>query len=148
MPCNVSYSSFRDHRLRPQCFFLRLVFVELTLYTLHKFASPDGRIIIDFAFRNDSLKTSIFRRFTYFMKNIHVGPFRTLSVNSISYRIKKVGQRAGFNHSFQSYALRCEMGTGLTDKSVSWNTSHIVTANVASDRGFSDQQRNQILGHA
>lgn len=63
----------------------RLVSVELTPYTLHNFSSPDGRITIDFALRDDILKIPIFRRFTRSMEGVHVDPLKALFANSISY---------------------------------------------------------------
>ncbi|KAL8640700.1 MAG: hypothetical protein Q9228_002414, partial [Teloschistes exilis] len=97
---------------------------------LHDFVSPDGRITIDFAFKDDILEIPIFRRSTRSIEGIHVDPRLALSANSISSWTKRLGQRAGFSHPFQPYALRRDVGTELTD------------------RGVSDQQRNQILGHA
>lgn len=114
----------------PTTLFPRLVSTGLTLYTLHNFSSPDGRITIDFAFRDDILKVPIFRRSTLSMEGVHDDPLKALPANSISYWIRRSGQRAGFDHPLQPYALRHEVGTELTD------------------RGVSDQQRNQILGHA
>ncbi|KAL8776435.1 MAG: hypothetical protein Q9194_003154 [Teloschistes cf. exilis] len=108
----------------------RLMSAGLNPYSLHNFFTPDGPITIDFAFRDDILEIPIFRRATRSIEGIHVDPLRAQFANSISYWTKKLGQRAGFDHSFQPYALRREVGTELTD------------------RGISDQQRNQILGHA
>lgn len=96
-------------------FHLRLVFAELTSYILHNFFSSDDRIIIDFAFRDDILDILIFCRSTRSMKSVHVDSFRALFANSISYWIKRLDQRASFDHFFQPYALRREMRTKLTD---------------------------------
>lgn len=66
-------------------FYLRLVSARLISYILHNFFSSDGRIIINFAFRDDIFKISIFRRSTRFIKDIYVNPLKALSVNLISY---------------------------------------------------------------
>ena len=92
----------------------RLVSAGLTPYTLHNFSSPDGRITIDFAFRDDILEIPIFRRSTRSIEGVHVDPLKALSANSISYWTKRLGQRAGFDHPFQPYALRREVATELT----------------------------------
>lgn len=84
--------------------------------TLHNFSSPDGRITIDFAFRDDILEIPIFRRSTRSLEGVRVDPVKALSANSISYWTKRLGQRAGFDHPFQPYALRREVGTELTGK--------------------------------
>ena len=97
----------------------RLVSAGLTPHTLHNFSSPDGRITIDFAFRDDILELLIFRRSTRSIEGVHVDPLKALSANSISYWTKRLGQRAGFDHSFQPYALQREVGTELTGKSKS-----------------------------
>lgn len=44
-------------------FYSRLVFVGLILYFLYNFFSLDDRITINFVFRDNILKISIFRRF-------------------------------------------------------------------------------------
>lgn len=125
----------------------RLVSTGLNPSRLHDFVSPDGRITIDFAFKDDILEIPIFRRSTRSIEGIHVDPRLALSANSISSWTKRLGQRAGFSHPFQPYALRRDVGTELTGMSDKWNTFHII-ANIILDRGVSDQQRNQILGHA
>ncbi|MCJ1473138.1 hypothetical protein MMC13_001789 [Lambiella insularis] len=117
--------AFADNAFHP-----KLVAAGLTPRTLHSFTPPEGRITIDFVFRNDILETPVFRRTMSSMKGVQVDPVRALSANSISYWMKRLGERAGFEHPLQPYALRREVGTELTD------------------RGVSDQQRNQILGHA
>ena len=89
----------------------RLVSAGLTPYTLHSSSSSDGRITIDFIFRDDILEISIFRRSTRSIEGVHVDLFKALSANSVSYWTKRLGQRAGFDHPFQSYALRREVGT-------------------------------------
>ena len=97
----------------------RLVPAGLTPYTLHKFSSPGGRITIDFAFRDNILEIPVFRRFTRSIESVNNDLIKALSANSISYWTKRLGQRAGFDHPFQPYALRRKVGTELTGKSKS-----------------------------
>jgi len=59
----------------------RLVFAGLTPYTLHNFSSLDGRITIDFAFKDDILEILVFRRSTRSIEGVHVDPVRALSAN-------------------------------------------------------------------
>ena len=68
-----------------QAFHPRLVSAGLTPHTLHSFSSPDGRITIDFAFRDDILEIPVFRRSTRSMEGVHVDSVKALSANSISY---------------------------------------------------------------
>ena len=106
--------TFAHHDFHP-----RLLSAGLTPYNLHNFSKPDGRIAIEFAFRDDILEIPVFRRSTRSIQVVHVDPVKALSANSISYRTKRSGQRAGFDHPFQPYALRREVGTELTGKSES-----------------------------
>ncbi|KAI4191879.1 MAG: hypothetical protein LQ350_008723, partial [Teloschistes chrysophthalmus] len=92
----------------------RLVSAGLNPYSLHNFSTPDGRITIDFTFRDDILEIPIFRCLERSIEGIHVHPFQALSANSISQWTKRLGERAGFDHPFQPYALRREVGTELT----------------------------------
>lgn len=63
----------------------RLVSAGLILYTLYSFSSLDGRITIDFAFRDDILEILVFRYSTRSIKGVHVDPIKALSANLISY---------------------------------------------------------------
>ena len=96
-----------------------LVSSGLTLYTLHSFSSPDGRVTIDFAFNDDILEIPVFRCSTHSVEGVHVDSVKALFANSISYWTKRLGQRADFDHPFQPYALRREVGTELTGETES-----------------------------
>jgi len=72
-------------------FYPRLVSARLTLYTLHNFSSLDGRITIDFAFRDDILEILIFRRSTRLIEGVYINPLKALSINLISYWTKRLG---------------------------------------------------------
>ena len=66
-------------------FYPKLIFAGLTPYTLYSFSSLNGRIIIDFAFKDNILKILVFRYFIRFIKGIYINPIKALSANSISY---------------------------------------------------------------
>lgn len=66
-------------------FRLRLMSAGLTLFTLYSFSSLYGRIIIDFAFRDDILEIPVFRCSTRSIEGVHVNPIKALSANLISY---------------------------------------------------------------
>ena len=86
----------------------------LTLSTVYDFLASDGRITIDFIFKDEILAPPIIRR----NKRLVVGhcayPSKALSANLISNWMKKSGQRAGFEHPFHLYTLRRKVGTELT----------------------------------
>ena len=127
VPCDVSNPPFCRHRLRsrylsPQARRCRAVSAYVA-----QFSCPDGRITIDFAFKDGILDIPIFRRSKRSLEGVNVDSFRALSANSISYWTKRLGERAGFDHPFQPYALRKEVGTELTAKLRSQNALHVVT---------------------
>jgi len=101
--------AFADNAFHP-----KLAAAGLTPYTLHSFSCPDGRITVDFAFRDGILDIPIFRRVTRSLQGVQVDPRKALSANSFAYWMKRLGQRAGFEHSFLPYCLRREVGTELT----------------------------------
>ena len=101
--------AFADDAFHP-----RLVNAGLSPRSLHNFSSPDGRITIDFTFKDDILEIPIFRCSQRSIQGLQVDPKRALSANSISFWMKRLGQRAGFEYPLQPYALRREVGTELT----------------------------------
>ena len=83
---------------------------------LHSFRNPEGRITLDFKFRDDVLRKPIFRTYERQLEGIRVHPFKALSAKAISDESKRLGQRAGLPHPFRPYCLRREVGTKLTGK--------------------------------
>ena len=117
--------AFADNAFHPQ-----LVAAGLCAEDMHRFRNPEGRITIDFKFKDDILEVPLFRAYQRSFDGISVHPTKALPAQTLNEESKRLGQRAGLPHSFQPYCLRREVGTELTD------------------RGVSDQQRNQIMGHA
>ena len=101
--------AFADNAFHP-----RLVSEGLTVHSLHSFSCPDGRITIDFSFKDEILDTPIFRRSIQTIDGVSVDPHKALSANSISYQTRRLGQRAGFDYPLTPYALRREVGTECT----------------------------------
>ena len=83
-PAMCSILHFVTMAFTHDAFHPRLVAAGLTTYTLHSFSSPDGRITIDFGFRDDILEISVFRCSTRSIEGVHVDPVKALSANSIS----------------------------------------------------------------
>lgn len=72
--------AFADNAFHP-----KLVTAGLNSRILHSFSCPDGRITIDFAFRDDILDIPIFRHTTRSIQGPRIDPLKALSANSISY---------------------------------------------------------------
>ena len=100
--------TFADNAFHP-----RLINAGLSPCSLHNFSIPDGRIIIDFTFKDDIFEIPIFRCSQRSIQGLRVDPKRALSANSISFWMKQLGQRAGFEYPLQPYALRRKVGTEL-----------------------------------
>ena len=66
-------------------FYFRLVSAGLTLYTLYSFFSLNGRITIDFAFKDDILEILVFYYSIRSIEGIYINFIKALSANSISY---------------------------------------------------------------
>lgn len=86
----------------------------LTAEKMHSFQNPEGRITIEFKFRDEVLDIPVFRSFERCLTGIRVHPTRALSASVISPEAKRLGQRAGLPHPFKPYCLRREVGTELT----------------------------------
>ena len=95
-------------------FYPRLINAGLSPHSLYNFLSPDSRITIDFTFKNNILEIPIFSCFQQSIQGLRVDFKRAFSANFISFWMKRLGQRARFKYSLQSYAFRCEVGTELT----------------------------------
>ena len=117
--------AFADNAFHPD-----LIAAGLCPEKLHGFKNPEGCITIEFKFRDDILDVPLFHRYQRSLEGITVHPIKALSAKAIGEESRRLGQRAGLPHPFRPYCLRREVGTELTDS------------------GVSDQQRDQIMGHA
>ncbi len=137
--------AFADNAFHP-----RLTAAGLTPQAMHVLNSPDARITIEFSFREEILDVPIFRRSERRLEGMFVDPLRATSGDFLSSNTKRLGRRAGFEHPFKPYNLRREVATEVTGMirlcGLSFPFATLLTMIV--DHGVSDQQRNQILGHA
>ena len=118
----------------------------LTPSKLHRFQSPEGRITIEFKFREDILEVPVFRAWHSLREGVEIHPTRALSASVINQESKRLGRLAGLSHDFRPYCLRREVGTELTGITETVLVDLVLL--IESDRGVSEQQRNQIMGHA
>ena len=88
---------------------------------MHGFQNPEGRIALEFRFRDVILNIPVFRKSKFDMTGVNTHPTKALSASDISEEGKRLGQRAGLPHHFRPYCLRREVGTELTGKSFSSN---------------------------
>ena len=86
----------------------------LTAEKMHSFQNPEGRITIEFRFRDKVFDIPVFCSFERCLIGIYVYPTRALSASVISPEVKRLGQRAGLSYPFKPYCLRREVGTELT----------------------------------
>ena len=97
-----------------QAFHAELIAQGLCPSKMHTFRNPEGRITIDFMFRDEILDVPIFRAYERRLEGVRVHPFKALSAKAISDESKRLGQRSGLPHPFRPYCLRREVGTELT----------------------------------
>ena len=102
-PAMCPLISFLGIAFTDKAFHQRLVDAGLNAHTLHSMNSPDGRITIDFTFRD--LDVPIFCSAKWMTEGIVVDPEKALSVKLLNYGFSRLGQRAGFDHPLTPYCL-------------------------------------------
>ena len=125
--CSISH--FSSHAFADSAFHQDLMSQGLTLAKMHSFRVPEGRITIEFKFKEEILDVPVFRTYDRNVTGVRVPPIKALSASGLGQEARHLSQRAGLPHPFKPYCLRREVGTELAG------------------RGVSDQQRNQIMGH-
>ena len=91
----------------------------LSPHNLHSFTSPEGRITIEFKFRDTILDIPVFRAWHPQLNGTEIHPTRALSAGYINTESTRLGRLAGLPHSFRPYCLRREVGTQLTGEQTS-----------------------------
>ena len=81
---------------------------------MHSFKTPEGRIDIEFRFREDILDIPVCRAFERHLTGIRTHPTKAMSAVPYCRIMKRLGQMSGLPHPFRPYCLRREGGTELT----------------------------------
>lgn len=80
---------------------------------MHSFKTPEGRIKIEFKFREDILDTPVYRTFERTLTGIRTHPIKAMSAVPYCRIIKRLGQISGLLYPFRPYCLRREDRTEL-----------------------------------
>lgn len=103
--------AFADRALHPA-----LMEQGLTPAKLHTFKSPEGRVTIEFKFRDDILDIAVFRGWKSGFNGVEIDPVKPLKAQFLNEECRRLGEQAGLEHRFTPYCLRREVGTELTGK--------------------------------
>ena len=106
--------------------FLALAFADdaflhegLTPENIYSLEPQEGRPVIWIPFSPAVKGIPIFRSSHLTANGVRVHPNKALSASTVNVWLKRLGQRAGFEHRLTAYCIRRETGTAITGSSPS-----------------------------